>query len=100
MKPVIFHPEARNETDEAAEYYAAVSDELRSDFLDEIERLASEVARNPQRSARYKKTKYRHLVARRFPYVLFYAELEDAIWIVAVAHAKRRPGYWSHRRIG
>lgn len=41
MKPVIFHPEARDETDEAAKYYAAVSDELRSDFLDEIERLAT-----------------------------------------------------------
>ncbi|MBC8113503.1 MAG: type II toxin-antitoxin system RelE/ParE family toxin, partial [Candidatus Saccharimonas sp.] len=49
MKRVIFHPEARGETDEAAEYYAAVSDELRRDFLDEIERLASEVARNPRR---------------------------------------------------
>ncbi len=99
MKPVIFHPEARDETDEAAEYYAAVSDELRRDFLDEIERLASEIAQNPRRFARYQRTKYRHLVARRFPYVVYYAELDDEVWVVAVAHAKRRPGYWMNRRI-
>ena len=81
MKPVIFHPEARDETDEAAEYYAAVSDELRCDFLDEIERLASAIARNPRRFARYKRTKYRHLVARRFPYVPYYAELADEVQV-------------------
>jgi hypothetical protein len=30
--------------------------------------------------------------------IAFYAELEEAIWIVAVAHGKRRPDYWRRRR--
>jgi toxin ParE1/3/4 len=35
-----------------------------------------------------------------FPYQIFYTELEDAIWIAAVAHGRRRPDYWRRRRIG
>jgi hypothetical protein len=36
---------------------------------------------------------------RRFPYLIYYVELDDSLWIAAVAHQKRRPGYWSHRRV-
>jgi hypothetical protein len=35
---------------------------------------------------------------RRFPYTIHYAVLHDAIWIAAVAHQRRRPGYWAVRR--
>jgi toxin ParE1/3/4 len=34
----------------------------------------------------------------RFPYLVIFLELADKILIVAVAHGKRRPGYW-HGRI-
>jgi toxin ParE1/3/4 len=34
---------------------------------------------------------------RRFPYVVFYLDLEEYIWIAAVAHQRRRPGYWVYR---
>jgi hypothetical protein len=29
---------------------------------------------------------------------VYYVELDDAIWIAAVAHQKRRPGYWTRRK--
>ena len=48
---------------------------------------------------RYKATEFRHYVVRRFPYIIFYVELEEAIWIVAVAHGRRRPDYWRRRRM-
>jgi toxin ParE1/3/4 len=38
----------------------------------------------------------RHLA--RFPYTIHYAEIDDMIWIAAVAHQKRWPGYWSKRK--
>lgn len=34
---------------------------------------------------------------KRFPYVVFYLNSEDAIDIVAVAHQRRLPGYWLNR---
>jgi plasmid stabilization system protein ParE len=33
----------------------------------------------------------------RYPFSIVYRELLHEIQIVAVAHAKRRPGYWSNR---
>jgi hypothetical protein len=32
-----------------------------------------------------------------FPYTVYYVEFDESIWIVAIAHQKRRPGYWTDR---
>jgi plasmid stabilization system protein ParE len=41
---------------------------------------------------------YRWVRAGRFQYLLFYRQLAaDLIVIYAVAHARRRPGYWLRR---
>jgi hypothetical protein len=34
---------------------------------------------------------------RDFPYSVIFQEKGEAILIIAVAHAKRRPGYWKAR---
>lgn len=34
---------------------------------------------------------------KRFPYRIVYVVIDDAIDVIAVAHAKRRPGYWRRR---
>jgi toxin ParE1/3/4 len=39
----------------------------------------------------------RKCFVRRFPYTIFYLELAEQIWIAAVAHQRRRPGYWRNR---
>ena len=33
----------------------------------------------------------------RFPYLIFFLELPDCIWLAAVAHGAREPDYWKHR---
>jgi hypothetical protein len=38
-------------------------------------------------------------VVQRFPFLIFYAEFGEFIWIVAIAHAKRKPNYWSMRQL-
>jgi hypothetical protein len=35
--------------------------------------------------------------SREFPYSVVYLEQPDRVWIVAVMHAKRQPGYWHNR---
>jgi hypothetical protein len=39
----------------------------------------------------------RKFVLQRFPFNIFYLSRETEIVVVAVAHQKRRPGYWSSR---
>ena len=39
----------------------------------------------------------RRLMLTRFPYALIYSATDDLLHVVAVAHARRRPGYWRPR---
>jgi len=39
----------------------------------------------------------RRVLVRGFPFALVYLELAEEIRVIAVAHAKRRPGYWRRR---
>lgn len=96
MKLHTFHPEAGQEYTRAAEHYAAIAPELGKRFYDEIERLIVEIRRQPERFFRVHPPARRAL-SRVFPYSVVYLDLPDRIWIVAVRHAKRRPGYWRDR---
>ncbi len=42
-------------------------------------------------------TDLRKLVLERFPYSLIYGQVPYTIYVLAVAHARRRPGYWQPR---
>lgn len=39
----------------------------------------------------------RKLVVQGFPYWVVYKELATQIYVVAIAHFRRRPGYWKSR---
>ena len=96
MKPHIFHPDAGEEYARGVEYHADVASELCIHFHDEIERLIREIHRQPDRFFRFSPPAQRAL-ARKFPYSVVYLNQPDRIWIVAIMHAKRRPGYWRER---
>ena len=99
MKPVIIHSQARAELDEAIGFYEQQRAGLGLYLQTVVERAIGRIQQNPQLGAPYKATEFRHYVLRRFPYIIFSAEREEAIWIVAVAHGPRRPDYWGRRRI-
>lgn len=42
--------------------------------------------------------RFRKFVLQRFPYLVFYRELDDRIEVVAIAHGAREPGYWLKRK--
>lgn len=94
--PVEFHPAAREEFDAAMSYYEAVRQHLGAAFLDAVQEATDYVQREPQAGARASTGLHRVMV-RRFPYYLLYAVEETRIFLVAVAHFRRRPGYWRTR---
>lgn len=93
-----FHPAAAREYADALEWYAARGEALGSVFQQEVERAIRLVAASPERWPRFG-VRHRRLLLRRFPYFLIYLRHQTQIFIVAVAHARRKPRYWRRRRM-
>lgn len=98
MKPVIFDSEARDEFREAAVYYEGQRAGLGDDFVAAVEQAVQRIGRMPQAFPVHDPSGVRKCVLGRFPFTIFFLELDDRIWIAAVAHQRRRPGYWAHRQ--
>jgi toxin ParE1/3/4 len=97
VKPVAFHPAAQGEVEEAAAHYEAQRDGLGQVFRSEFEAALGRIVQNPQMYG-VELGEFRACSLRRFPYTIFYIDLEDRLWLGAVAHQSRRPGYWARRQ--
>jgi plasmid stabilization system protein ParE len=92
-----FHSEAREEFDQAFDWYAARSHGAAFGFASAVEDALDRIVADPKRfAATYDNCRYCTLL--RFPFSVVYYLHEDHITVVAVAHAKRRPGFWRSRR--
>jgi plasmid stabilization system protein ParE len=96
MTSLRIRSEAQREINEAFDWYFVRSPEIARAFLDEIENALRLVATHAQRFPPYS-ANTRRRVLDRFPYSVIYSEKKDVLLVVAVAHAKRRPGYWVGR---
>lgn len=92
-----FHPEALEEYESAASYYAERDPELQQRFIESIENSIERILEAPTRW-RVIDEDVRRCLAQVFPYgVLYTIEAADFILIVAVMHFSREPGYWKQR---
>jgi toxin ParE1/3/4 len=99
MTRATFNRTAERELAEAAEHYEAESQGLGLRLLEEVRHAVIMLARHPEAAPAIHGS-VRRLVLPKFPYSLMYRPLgkEQGIRILAVAHHKRRPGYWIGRR--
>jgi toxin ParE1/3/4 len=65
-------------------------------FRRELDRAVELISERPEAGPPYIGIARRFLL-RRFPFFVVYRVLGEHIQIVAVAHARRRPGYWRER---
>jgi plasmid stabilization system protein ParE len=91
-----FHPEAREEFRNAVRWYRAQNLLASSEFRVAVSDAIRVVARQPRRWPKYL-FGTRRLVIQRFPFTVVYLDDPDSVTIVAVAHSKRKPGYWKNR---
>ncbi|MGB5540482.1 MAG: type II toxin-antitoxin system RelE/ParE family toxin [Gammaproteobacteria bacterium] len=91
-----FHPAACEELLETAAYYEDQIPGLGERFIVEVERVAGVLADQPVIGQRIGVI-CRRILLVRFPFSLIYSIEPDGIWILAVAHHRRRPGYWKER---
>ena len=89
-------PQAEAEAREAFLWYfdrsPIAADAFRVELFDAIDGLASTAIdwpEDPDGNRRY------HL--RHFPYTVMYEVLGENVIVFAIAHQRRRPGYWQNR---
>jgi plasmid stabilization system protein ParE len=95
-KRIRIQSQAQQEINQAFDWYFRRNPEAAGAFLTEIGASLAQIASHPQLYPIYTKNTRRRVLAG-FPYSVIFQEKDDVILIVAVAHAKRRPGYWRRR---
>jgi plasmid stabilization system protein ParE len=96
VKEAIFHPEARAEMRESFEFYEARLGGLGLRFLSAVQQTVERISTHPETGAPLA-SEFRKRIVSGFPYNIIYRVWEDYIYLVAVAHHHRRPGYWRDR---
>ena len=90
------HPEAEAEFKAAADYYDDREEGLGERFSDEVFATIDRILQFPNSWPR-SSHRTRRCLCNRFPYSVIYRHTENELTIYAVAHQKRKPGYWKDR---
>jgi|SRR5581483_3186257 len=94
---LIFHRLAAQELVEAHAWYEVRSRIAADGFLTAVSAALEEIQSHPHSWPIFRGP-FRWIKTQRYPYLLCYEVLDDGdIRIMAVAHARRRPGYWMYR---
>jgi plasmid stabilization system protein ParE len=92
--------EAEAEAAEASRWYNARRPGLGDEFLVALDEALERIELKPELGSRppgVSSGDVRRMIMRRFPYDVVYIELPDRVQVLAVAHERRRPGYWIDR---
>jgi plasmid stabilization system protein ParE len=90
---------AREEFAEAVRWYEEQRPGLGAEFFDEVAETTHQIQTFPELGGPVSRDGFtRRLLVARFPYQVVYRLTPNEIVVLAVAHLKRRPNYWRHRR--
>lgn len=96
MRIVHWAAPAEAEFLEAVEWHAEHRPGLEEAFAAEVNHTVARAAENAELGTPYVYRTHQLLLSR-FRYSVVYMIRPDEVWIVAVAHQRRRPGYWRRR---
>ena len=92
-----FVEEPQDEFLEAISGYEEARSGLGHRFKNEVDRCVLWIADHPE-LYRLRSGSYRSINLRVFPYYIPYIVRGQTLWVLAVAHANRKPRYWISRR--
>lgn len=98
VRSVDIHPLALRELRAAYRWYVRRSPGTAQRFRAAVDHVVQRLMADAEQGAAFRQD-YRWMRVCRFPYVIYY-EIRDphSVLIYAVAHARRRPGYWRRRQ--
>jgi plasmid stabilization system protein ParE len=89
---------ASEEFTEAVRWYETRRPGLGADLYDAVNAAIEGIERQPEiGTTAYADPRSKRVLVSRFPYHVVYRLQPDEIVILAIAHMKRRPGFWKHR---
>lgn len=92
----VFRPEAEAELLDTWDWYERQRPGLGDELIGCVDAAVSRALRSPELDAPIQ-DEVRRILVRRFPFAVFYVVEPDQIVILAVAHARRDPGFWRDR---
>jgi toxin ParE1/3/4 len=96
-KPIRLHPEAEQEYLEALGWYRERSVIAATDFETAVGLAVRMISGSPERwPVCYRD--FRKYTLHQFPFSIVYREVPLDVVVIAVAHGRRRPGYWKGRK--
>ncbi len=98
MRRLIVRPEAEADITNAAIWYESREPGLGLQFLSDIQQAIIRALHDPRAFLRLRKNPdVRRILAKRFPYRVFFILRTDALVVFAVIHAARRERFWRER---
>ena len=95
-RQLYLHPAAIEEAEEATRWYCERSPRAAARFVNEVNQAIDKILGAPHRWPRGSHGTYKAILPC-FPFAVIYRESGGTIQILAVAHGRRRPGYWRSR---
>ena len=97
MTDARFHPDAQREFVAAGVRYEALRPGFGERFIARVDDAVASLSAAPTGGTRWAGGPVRTWRVRQFPYLVVYLPEPEGAVIVAVAHTRRRPGYWERR---
>ena len=98
MPETIFVSGAIEDYRAAHDWYLEKGQHVAQSFEAAIEDALERIRSAPERWAK-QDARHRRFILRRFPFSIIYRVVQDTVFVIAVAHGRRRPGYWRRRSI-
>ncbi len=92
-----FTDDARRDLFRAQDFYEREREGLGREFIEEMDRLADQVAAMPMRFPAASNAPVRRARAKRFPYQILFHVFEDHVLIVGILHEHQHPDTWKDR---
>lgn len=93
---IYFHPKAIAEASAATRWYQERSFAAAKAFISELDRIIEKIIETPEIYPSYIGDT-RHALFHRFPFSVVFRIVSEKIEVIAIAHGRRRPGYWKER---
>lgn len=102
MIPIRFVTPARRELSKDAAWYNQREPGLGEKLVDAVRRALQRIVDDPESHPKETSARWRRNIRRCpiavFPYQVIFEIRSTELVVLAVAHAKRRPGYWNRRK--
>ena len=92
-----FHLAAEAEHLEQVAFYESRVSGLGARYHSEVEHALERACESPELYPVERPSGLRRMVLRQFPLTLYFRVLSGTVQVLAVAHHRRRPGYWGTR---